>query len=304
MLQQPHHVILLLPLFRHMSIPPFFKHYLALRLGRLSDHLLPHFDNPEHNLPSHLTASHPELAQHVTHHDLWKMLFDNNMADEVIRITSLYSSPSSVCGPQYLINMIAVHVEPLLQNDEQLLTMLRRIRTELRDRQMLLSNQVAENWSSRATRLVAQSFLIPAGLHRELQYRVCIPWSWLDSEHHVDPILTKFDSIAFEVRVRYEERASNIVMTCRQLDETATEDRKRVSVSLVVMDTGCRCKCEERLDREWSGLIAEENHPTNSQDVADVMGEVSIIDAQDLQQWWERHEEGCEIDVNIKLEVD
>ncbi|KAI0565180.1 hypothetical protein FGB62_21g33 [Gracilaria domingensis] len=307
-----------LPLFQHFQVPGFMRSYLVRIIGR-SIHSLnpaPHrnrsvlatvLDPCSPSVPKHMedTLYSKHLAAVDNEEMYWNLVCRNGLADSVIRFLMRSERGSLV----QIVHTLARYIEPRRETIETLADMLSDISAMMttRESDMLLRDMMnVENWSKRATMLVASVFLYETKESYETQLPVKLHWAHVGAQPIMELASASVDGIKFCVQVHSTvDHESTVVLTCRCSESSSLMHYTAIRFVVWIVDTDCRCDCLHLFRRFSDGnfFAFDERGLMNWAEMLRLTQSVTLLNVIEVNNWRLKHGKDCTAQMKIRIEL-
>ncbi|CAN8068920.1 unnamed protein product [Agarophyton chilense] len=311
----------LLPLFQHIQLPDFMVQYMVRSIGHSfrAFSLKPHRASaPAHETRQHVLCQpkspdmeHSFYSRYLAVVDddelFWNIVCRNGLADPLIRLVMQSERNMLV----HIVKTIARYIEPRRENIETLADMLSDISQMMTTGEcdMLLRDMTRiDNWSKRATMLVASVCLHQAFERYETQLPVRLQWAHVGRQPITELTNTSIDGIKFGVQVHSTfDCESKIVLTCRGDENKLLTLYTSIHFVAWIVDTDCRCDSLQLLRRFTDGCLFAFNDDLinkRSTTVFCLIESVTLLNTSDVRNWRLKHGKDCTAQMKIRIELE
>lgn len=321
-LQDLTHIVAFLPIFRHMVVPSFFREYFSMSIA-------PHFDALSADmgdaslfqrfmapLPPHdgevssdtyvlgrtfKSSFEEDLAPVDSQKELWYILSQSEMVPFTVKNIILHSQYKQGA---FLMILLLKYVEPYIADDKVMLSMLFSIRIQVKERQALLDiNSLYEKLSKRAMRLMAFVVHSPCTFNVEGVLPMTVKWEWLKEVGAERSCSATLNKVNFQLRLCHiPDSGCSIRLGCSG-DGNCLAEKQSVHFSYRAMDIDCRCNCMQSLQKIANGVLVNFSSLEHIDNSVRFETECVLLDEEEISKWCDMHAEGCQLHLNVRLEI-
>eukprot|EP00178_Gracilaria_changii_P001863 TRINITY_DN1263_c0_g1_i2.p1 TRINITY_DN1263_c0_g1~~TRINITY_DN1263_c0_g1_i2.p1 ORF type:complete len:362 (-),score=46.48 TRINITY_DN1263_c0_g1_i2:501-1586(-) len=305
-----------LPLFQHIHVPDFLTRYLVRMIARTIHTLNPKphrgrtvlatvFDKhaPPPLMERTFYPRHLAMVDNQQH--FWNLVCRNGLADAVI-IFLMHTERDSLVQ---IVHTIVRYIEPRRENIESIADMVSDISHMMTTREcdtLLRDMTTADNWSKRATMLVASVLLYEAKESYETQLPVTLHWAHVGAQPIVQLAHASVDGIVFAVQIHSTfDGESRVMLSCDCSETASMLQYAQIRYVAWIVDADCRCDCLHLLRRFRDGslLSVEEDGAERLHDRMGVRCNVTLLNVSEVTNWRIKHGKDCTAQMKIRIEL-